>query len=126
MVRSARDTYHFLDESFFEAERTEIERAWIPIAETWVYEADGAVAGFISLIEEHHVGALFVDPPLQGRSFGQALMDFAREQRGRLELDVFAENERGRRFYDRYGFRQVGEHVHEPTGHLELRLELPE
>ena len=122
--RSARDAYDFLDDDFFEAERAQIEREWMPIAETWVYEAEGRVAGFISLIGRYEVGAFFVDPALQGQGIGRALMDHARELRGTLQLDVFAENEKGRRFYDRYGFHQIDEHLHEPTGRTELRLEL--
>ncbi len=122
-LRSARDAYHFLDESFFEAELVAIEQAWMPVAETWVYEDEGRVVGFIALIGDE-VGAIFVRPDMQGRGVGRALMDHARELRDRLELNVFKENAKGRRFYDRYGFRFVDEHVNEQTGRPELRLEL--
>lgn len=106
-------------------ERIAIQQA-IAATEAWVYEAHGQVAAFIALIGEREVGGFFVDPALQRQGIGRALMDHARELRGRLELDVFEENEQGRRFYDRYGFRRVGDHVHEATGRVELRLELPE
>ena len=121
---SARDAYHFLDESFFAAELVEIEKTWMPLAETWVYQHERRVVGFIALIGDA-VGAIFVYPEMQGRGVGCALMDHARALRDRLELNVFKENEKGRRFYDRYGFRFVDEHVNEQTGRAELRLELP-
>ena len=48
----------FLDEDFFEQERNNIARLHIPNAETWVYEQDNRVVGFISLIG-NEVGAIF-------------------------------------------------------------------
>ena len=44
--------------------------------------------------------------------------------RDKLELDVFKENAKGRRFYERYGFKFVTEHVHQQTGRVQLRLAL--
>lgn len=51
-------------------------------------------------------------------------MDEARASRDHLELDVFEANVIGRAFYERYGFRVVGERVDEATGLRVLRLEL--
>ena len=113
----------FLDESFFDAELVAIEKTWMAVAETWVYEDEERVVGFIALIGDE-VGAIFVYPEMQGHGVGRALMDHARGLRDKLELNVFKQNEKGRRFYDRYGFRFVSEHVNEQTGRPELRLEL--
>jgi putative acetyltransferase len=49
-------------------------------------------------------------------------MDKAAELRGDLEVEVFAANEIGRAFYDRYGFRFLDRTRHEPTGQDLLRL----
>ena len=111
----------FLSDGFVAAERERIPTVWLPVAETWVADHEGAVAGFISLIG-HEVGGLFVHPDHQGRGIGRALMDHAVRLRGSLFLDVFEDNAIGRRFYDRYGFRFDHEHVHEETGRNQLRL----
>ncbi len=50
----------FLDEVFFEQERKNISEIYLPNAETWVFEQDGVVVGFISLIG-NEVGAIFVE-----------------------------------------------------------------
>jgi len=111
----------FLDEEFLDGERDNIRDVWLKKAETWVYEDDGEVAGFISLIG-NEVGGIFVRPAAQGKGIGRALMDHAAGIRDCLVLDVFEDNAIGRRFYDRYGFRLVRRHVHEETGHSLLRL----
>ena len=121
---SASQVAHpFLNEDFFEQERRNIAAVHLPNAETWVYEREGVVAGFIALIG-NEVGAIFVDSKFHGQGIGRALMDKARSIRKALELDVFQDNLVGRRFYERYGFRQVGEHVHEETGFMQFRLKL--
>lgn len=48
---SASQVAHpFLDEDFIEQERRNIAELHLPNTETWVYELDGAVVGFIALI----------------------------------------------------------------------------
>lgn len=113
----------FLSQEFLAAERSEIAKDWIPQSETTVYESDGRVVGFLSLID-NEVGAVFVEPDFQGRGIGRSLMDRARESRPYLELDVFEANAIGRRFYDSYGFELVSRHIDEASGHVALRLRL--
>lgn len=121
---SASQVAHpFLSEEFFEQERRNIRDLYLPKAETWVFELEGVVVGFIALIE-NEVGGIFVDSKFHGQGIGRALMDHARGIRDELELDVFEDNFVGRRFYNKYGFIQVGEYLHEETGLMQLRLKL--
>lgn len=113
----------FLSQNFLAQERQEIQNVHLPKAETWVWEANGHVAGFISLLGKE-VGAIFVDPRFQRAGIGRALMDQARALRGELEVEVFGDNSIGRSFYARYGFEPMGQGVHEPTGLPIVRLRL--
>ena len=67
----------FLDERFFRQERNKIGEVYLPNAETWVFEEDGAVIGFVALIG-NEVGGLFVASQYHGRGIGRALMDHAK------------------------------------------------
>lgn len=113
----------FLSKNFLENEREMLRTVWLKEADTWVYEEDGQVAGFLSLIG-NEVGGIFVHPDVQGRGVGTTLMDHARSLCDELHLDVFEENAIGRRFYERYGFEVEYTHVHEPSGHMQMRLHL--
>lgn len=115
--------HDFLGEDFFTKERKAIVENYFPVTEKWVYEFNGCVVGFIAMIE-NEVGAIFVDPDVQGQGIGRVLMDHVRQSRDFLELDVFKNNHIGRRFYDHYGFRFVHESIHEETGQPQLRLRL--
>lgn len=122
--QSASQLAHpFLTAEFLATERDNIPNIYLPIADTWVMEQDGAVIGFISLLD-NEVGALFVQPQFHGTGAGRALLDKARKLHGDLEVEVFEANSIGRRFYDKAGFEPLAEKIHEPTGYKLLRLKL--
>jgi putative acetyltransferase len=122
-AKASAVAHPFLTEEFLQRERHEIANAHLPRAETWVWETEGRVVGFLSLIG-NEVGALFVDPSHHGMGIGRALMDQARESRGELEVEVFRANLKARAFYERYGFATIGERIHGPTGQLMVRMRL--
>ncbi len=49
-------------------------------------------------------------------------MNKAQELHGDLEVEVFKENSIGRKFYSNYGFKEIEEKLHGPTGQKILRL----
>jgi len=123
-ARASAVAHPFLSEEFLELERERIPSVYLPNAETWVWEAEGRVVGFIALLGSE-VGALFVDPRFHRSGIGRALMDRARDLRGALEVEVFERNGLGRAFYAKYGFEPMHQKLHEETGFEILRLVLP-
>ena len=128
---SSRLAHPFLEDTFVAGERRNLEELYLPNTETWVWEHDGRVVGFIALIDSAsdgitrtEIGGLFVAPGHIGKGFGRALVDHAAASRETLDVEVFEANALGRAFYARYGFRQVARSVHEPTGQAVLRLTL--
>ena len=75
--------------------------------EVWVSQEDDVIAAFAGL-SPGWLDHLYVEPALQGRGLGGALLDHAqaRQPQG-LQLWVFQKNEGARRFYERHGFRLV-------------------
>lgn len=113
----------FLSRDFLDQERRNVIQKYLPIAETWVFEEEGQVVGFIALIG-NEVGGIFVTPRRHGQGIGRALMDHARASRSHLDVEVFEANEIGRAFYHAYGFKVIRPVVHEETGEPVLRLRL--
>ena len=122
-LSASKVAHPFLGEEFFEQERKNISSLYLPKAETWVYEREGVVVGFIALIG-NEVGGIFVDAGYQRKGIGKELMDHARSLRAVLELDVFKDNNIGREFYKKQGFTEMHEHTHKETGYTQLRLKL--
>jgi putative acetyltransferase len=122
-ARASALAHSFLSQEFLELERHSIPRVYLPNAETWVWEADGHVVGFISLLG-NEVGAIFVDPRFHRSGIGCALMDRAHALRGELEVEVFERNLLGRAFYAKLGFEFMHQKVHDQTGFEVMRLRL--
>ncbi|KAA3636106.1 MAG: GNAT family N-acetyltransferase [Bacteroidetes bacterium] len=111
----------FLDSRFIEQEKHNIRNVYLPNTDTWVFESDNEVVAFIAMIE-NEVGAIFAKPDFHGQGIGKQLMDFVAEKNETLEVEVFQNNSIGRAFYEKYGFSEIGNHIHEETGFKLLRL----
>ncbi|MDJ0952274.1 MAG: GNAT family N-acetyltransferase [Acidimicrobiia bacterium] len=119
--RASLVAHPFLSAEFLARERQLIAEEYLPQSETSVYERDGRVVGFVSMVGDE-VGGIFVEPRLQRQGIGRALLDHAFESRSAMELGVFEKNELAQSFYAAYGFEVVGRRVEEDTGEPELRL----
>lgn len=119
---ASRLAHPFLEEAFLASERQAIPEKYLPLADTYVFVQKEEVVGFIALLG-HEVGGLFVAPRWHGQGIGYALMNHAATLHPeKLEVEVFAANTIGRRFYERYGFQVLHEHEHPATGQPVLRL----
>lgn len=112
----------FLTEAFFAEERQMMATQYLPNAETWVYEENGQTVAFISMLE-NEVGGLFVHADYHRRGLGRALLDHVKQTRAFLTLEVFEENLVGRRFYEKYGFKKIGQGVNDATGQVVYKLQ---
>ena len=81
------------------------------LSEFFVYD-DGVVKGFIRL-HGQEIQKLFVEPVLQGKGIGAALVRFAIEEKQACSLWALEKNTRAISFYQRHGFRLTGERKHE-------------
>lgn len=118
---ATRLAHKFMTDEFVVQERKKVAEIYLPNTDTWVAEIDSEVQGFIALMG-NEVGALFLQPHCHGEGVGKRLMDKAQALHQDLEVEVFKENAIGRKFYLRYGFEQLEEKLHEPTGQQVLRL----
>jgi len=87
------------------------------------WKEDGMPVGFISAHRHWHdsqlgevgnIHEMNVDPAYQGRGIGKRLflsmLEHLHREHTRVMLWVGEENERARRMYERFGFREVGRH----------------
>ncbi|BBU03840.1 hypothetical protein WP9W18E04_11790 [Aeromonas veronii] len=92
---------------------------YLPASKSWVYEENGQLLGFISWYQGS-VAALFISPGYQSHGLGRRLLEHLKAHYDRLELTVYAENERARSFYCRNGFKEGEQQLCEHSGRPEL------
>lgn len=72
-------------------------------ATVYVYEDDQEIQGFIGLNDEYIEG-IFVSNEMQSHGIGKALLNYAKNKRNKLFLNVYQKNIRAIAFYQREGF----------------------
>jgi putative acetyltransferase len=111
----------FLEADFVEKAKKDLRDIYIPNTETWVYEDNNAVIGFISMLG-NEIGGLFVLPNNHFKGIGTQLVNFIKESQSELDVEVFEKNAIGRAFYEKYGFAQINKYYHTESKNEVLRL----
>lgn len=83
----------------------------IPTGNVIVALQGGCILGFMATSEDGAHGwidHLYLDPEMVGRGLGSVLVEEAKSTlRGPIRLYTFQDNNKGRRFYSRHGFREI-------------------
>ena len=114
--------HRVISEEFWKAHMNEVRDVYLPQAETFVYEDRHQLKGFISVILDNFIGALFVDTENQNQGIGTKLLEYVRQNRSSLTLKVYTQNEKALNFYQKNDFKIVAEKKDEQTGAEELIL----
>lgn len=112
--------HHFISEDFWEKRFSEVRDVYLPQAETYVFEDKHQIKGFISILLDNFIGALFVENRCQRRNIGSKLLEYVRQNRANLTLKVYAQNQSALRFYQKNDFKIITEKKDEQTGENEL------
>ena len=107
----------FIDERYWQESEALVRDAYLPAAQTWVWEDNGELEGFVSVMDGQFIGALFVRPAAIGRGIGKALMDHIKQRFNWLSLEVYQKNDRAVSFYHAQGFRIEDSAWQEETRH---------
>ena len=122
-LESTIRAHSFIEKHYWVNNYDLVKTKYIPYSKTYVYEEGNKIKGFISIIENNFIGALFVVNNSEGNGIGKKLLDFAKKEYKSLSLAVYKENEKALKFYLREGFSIVKEQVNEDSKRLELMME---
>lgn len=84
-------------------------------ATVYVYEDNQKIQGFIGLNNEY-VEGIFISDEMQSHGIGKILLNYAKDKRNKLLLNVYQKNERAISFYQREGFVIQYSGLDEATG----------
>lgn len=113
-------THHFIDSDYWKSNYTTV-KAMMPSATIYVYEENNVIQGFIGLMDDYIAG-IFVSQPFQSKGIGKKLLDYAKDRKDTLSLNVYKENDRAVKFYLREHFNICKEQIDQDTGKMELKM----
>ena len=100
----------------------EAVKKMLPQAEVYVYEENKIIQGFVG-VQEEYIEGIFVSGKMQSQGIGKALLDYIKDKKVRLQLNVYQKNVRAMSFYQREGFTIQSERMDEFTGETEYVMD---
>ena len=106
--------HHFIPVQYWKS-NFELVKELLLQATVYVYEDKQEIQGFIGLNDEYIEG-IFVSDEMQSLGIGKFLLNYAKDKRSKLLLNVYQKNTRAISFYQREGFEIQCNGIDEATG----------
>ncbi|MHD0314015.1 N-acetyltransferase [Fusobacterium varium] len=120
---STIEAQSFIPDSYWLENYDNVKNNYLPNSDTYVYEEDGEIKGFVSLIENIFIGGLFIRVDSQREGIGSVILDFLKERNDKLQLTVYDKNERAMKFYLKSGFKILNTEIDKKTREKEHLME---
>lgn len=95
-------THYFISNQYWKS-NYELIKEMMSQSEVYVFEADKMIQGFVGLNDEYIEG-IFVSDEMQSCGIGKLLLDYIKDKKVSLRLNVYQKNARAISFYQREGF----------------------
>lgn len=116
--------HDFISKEYWKNNYDVVKNTYIPMSETFIYEIENKIKGFISVINNEFIGALFVDINCQGLGVGSELINYVVKEYNKLSLAVYKENKNAVEFYISKGFKIIKGQRDEETGAIEYIMSI--
>ena len=120
-LKTNLETHDFIPGQYWTSNYEAVKKM-LPQAEVYVYEDNKIIQGFVGVRDEYIEG-IFVSGKMQSHGIGKALLDYIKDKKARLQLNVYQKNVRAMSFYQREGFTIQSEGLDEFTGEKEYVME---
>lgn len=120
---STMEAQSFISDEYWLENYDNVKNNYLPDSDTYVYEEDGEIKGFVSLIENIFIGGLFLKIDSQRKGIGSKIIDFLKAEHDKLQLAVYDKNIRAMNFYVKSGFKILNTEIDEKTKEKEHLME---
>ena len=120
-LKTNLEAHDFISEQYWIGNYEAVKKM-LPQAEVYVYEDNKIIQGFVGVRDEYIEG-IFVSGKMRSHGIGKVLLDYIKDKKVRLQLNVYQKNIRAISFYQREGFTIQSEQLDEFTGEKEYVME---
>ena len=71
--------HDFIEKDYWLENFNEVKNEYLPKSDTYVYTHEGEIKGFISILENEYIGALFVKQDSLRKGIGRKLLNYCKE-----------------------------------------------
>ena len=108
-LSSTKQAHPFIVANYWDENLSKVKDLLVSQAQTYLYVDKHQIKGFISLLENGYIGALFVKPIYQSQKIGTKLLRYVLRNKTSASLKVYTQNEPAINFYRFHGFKIIQE-----------------
>ncbi len=113
--------HNFIPAEYWE-NNFELVKGLISQAEIYIYENNKSISGFIGM-NSNYIAGIFVKEKEQSKGIGKELLNFVKNIKKELNLNVYEKNIKAVNFYKRENFHIINEGIDEATEEKEFFME---
>ena len=118
--------HDFIDKDYWLLNFNKVKDEYLKKSDTYVYTEKEEIKGFISILGDGYIGAVFVRLDSLRQGIGRKLINYVKEKYDKLTLHVYEKNMDAILFYVALGFVNTKIQVDEETGEKEYVMEWKE
>lgn len=122
-LTASEKAHDFITKEYWAEKYGDVKDNYIPYAKSYVYIENDAILGFVSIVDNKYLGAIFIDVNHQKRGIGKTLTDFVKDKYPVLSLKVYQKNTDAVQFYKKQGFKVIKTSTDKNTGEKELVMQ---
>lgn len=107
--------HDFIEKDYWLENFNQVKNEYLPQSETYVYTEENEVKGFISVLDNQYIGALFVREDSLREGIGRKLVNYCKERYHYLTLNVYEKNVDATLFYVAMNFKNKEIRIDEET-----------
>ena len=107
--------HDFIEKDYWLENFNRVKNEYLLKSDTYVYTEDNEIKGFISILENEFIGALFVRQDSLREGIGRRLLNYCKERYNYLTLKVYEKNVDAILFYVAMNFKNKEIRVDEET-----------
>ncbi len=111
------EAHNFIHELYWKSNFDTVKKMMYD-AELYVYEEEGKTKAFVGLIN-NYIAGIFVDKDFRFMGIGSKLIDYIKNIKNELTLNVYVKNKSAINFYLKKGFKIIAEETDYTTGEKE-------
>ena len=100
-------SHSFIDKDYWLENFNRVKNDYLLKSTTFIYEELDEIKGFVSIIENGYIGALFVKEGCKRQGIGRKLINHCKDLYDTLTLNVYYKNVDAFLFYTAMGFKNI-------------------
>lgn len=104
-VKGNFKAHDFIDKDYWLENFNKVKNEYLLQSQTYVYTEQNEIKGFISLLENEYIGALFIKQDSLRKGIGRKLLNYCKERYDYLTLEVYEKNVNAILFYVAMSFK---------------------